>query len=440
MIGFSKSFWKLLAFSLFALMVASCGDRHDLRDGKVTPERSETESEADEFISRMSSRRLGEGRDKLVVALLVPMSGPIKLVGESIINAAQLSLFENNKNNISLRFYDTKGTTFGAVEAINRAIEDGIDTVIGPLFKAETKAIQKIARKNKILLFSLSSEQDLLNSSNVFVTGSIVEQEIQTLISYLVTKGIYNYVGFMPNSSFGAAVNRVLRETVTNKDAMLIKTEYYDQDDQKMLQKISELVSFYEIPQTLYENYEKKKLEQKLLGITKNVDFSVTEEDKIYPQAMFIAEGGKFAEQIASLFFAIKRDRQDIQLIGTTKLDGDWNTLKNPYLNDTIFVGANPEKYEKFANSYHETYGSRPLKITSMVYDLVNIMDKVYEKRDGNTYVLSKAALLDPNGFDGIDGRFRFLPNGLIERRLYVLQFKDGEKVVLDTNQEFLNY
>ncbi|MDR2077353.1 MAG: penicillin-binding protein activator [Rickettsiales bacterium] len=434
MFDLSKTVWKPLLCFLLSLLLVSCGG---LRFPPKKREEKKLDSELESV--KIPTQQVDGGVDKLRVAILVPMSGPIKLVGEGIINAAQLSMFENNKDSIRFKFYDTKGTTFGAVDALNKAIEDGVDTVIGPLFKTETKAVQKIAKKNKILLFSLSSEQDLLNSSNVFITGSIVEQEIQTLISYLVGKGIYNYVAFIPNSSFGAAVNRVLRETITNKDAMLIKTEYYDQDDQKMLHKITDLVSFYEIPQTLYENYEKKKLEQKLLGVAQNIEFSIDEGDKIYPQAMFIAEGGKFAEQIASLLFIVKRNKQNIQLIGTSKLDGDWNTLKNPYLNDTIFVGADPEKYEKFANNYYEIYGSRPLKITSMVYDLVNIIDKVYEKRDGS-YRPNKAALLDPNGFDGIDGRFRFLPNGLVERKLHILQFKDGEKVVLETNQEFLNY
>ncbi|MDR1495137.1 MAG: hypothetical protein LBI29_03860, partial [Rickettsiales bacterium] len=130
---------------------------------------------------------------------------------------------------------------------------------------------------------------------------------------------------------------------------------------------------------------------------------------------------------------------RDIQLIGTSKLDGNDNTLKNPYLDETIFIGANPEKYEKYADSHNKIYRYRPLKITSIVYDLVKIMDMVYERKDG-VYRPDKYALLSPMGFDGIDGKFRFLPSGLVERKLYVLQFKNGEKIVLDTNQEFLNY
>jgi outer membrane PBP1 activator LpoA protein len=375
----------------------------------------------------------------LRVALFVPLSGPVKSVGEDMANAAQLSLFENRKKDIILRVYDTKGTTFGVVEAMNRAIEEGVDVIIGPVFRAETKAVQKIAERNDILVFSLSSEQDLVNSRNIFVTGPIVEQEIQLLISYMVEKDVHNYVGLMPNTSFGASVNRILREAILGKDAVLIKTEYYDQNDQHMLKKIIELVSFYEIPKTIYENFEKKKLESRILGDEKNLELEIEEEDKIYPQAMFIAEGGRFADQIGSLVFSVRKERRNVQLIGTSKLDGNENTLKNPYLDETIFIGANPEKYEKYSVSYDKVYGHRPLKITSIVYDLINVIDRVYRREDG-IYRPDKYALLDPKGFSGIDGRFRFLPNGLVERKLYVLQFKNGEKIVLSTNQEFLNY
>jgi outer membrane PBP1 activator LpoA protein len=417
------------------LLLVSCGKDTDyfLRREKIM------ESDADFYEGDLRKQYERETAGMLRVALLVPLSGPVRSVGEDMVNAAQLSLFENNKREMLLRIYDTRGTTFGAVEALKKALVDGVDVVVGPVFKAETKAIQKMAEKNGLLVFSLSSEQDLVNSKNIFVTGPIVEQEIQLLISYMVDKGIYNYVGLMPNTDFGASVNRVLREAIVTKDAMLIKTEYYDPNDQHMLKKIIELVSFYEVPKTLYENFEKKKLESKMLGETKNLEIEIKEEDKIYPQAMFIAEGGSFADQIASLVFSVRKERRDIQLIGTSKLDGNDSTLKNPYLDETIFVGANPEKYEKYANSHSKMYRYRPLKITSIVYDLINLMDQVYERKDG-LYRPSKQALLHPLGFDGIDGRFRFLPNGLVERRLYVLQFRNGEKVVLSTNQEFLNY
>ena len=377
--------------------------------------------------------------DKLRVAVLVPLSGQVKNVGESIVNAIQMSLFENNKKNIVLKIYDTKGTTFGAVDAINKAIKDGVDTVIGPLFSAETKAVKNILKQNNLISFSLSNDEELRNIDNVFVTGSIPEQEIQTLISYMMDNDFYNYVALMPNSTHGALMNRILRGTILNKDGLLIKTEYYTQNEKNLINKINGLVNFYEVPQTLYEDFEKKKLENKLLGITEELEFKIQEEEKIYPQALFIPDGGKQAEQIANLLFITQQNSRYIQLIGTTKLDGDESIINNPYFDKVIFIGANPNKYKNFRDSYVNLYREEPVKITSMVYDLINIMDTIYTFEDGK-YIINKKELLDPRGFDGIDGRYRFLPNGIVERKMFVLQLQNKEKVVINTDQEFLNY
>ena len=377
--------------------------------------------------------------NKLRVAVLVPLSGEVKTVGESIVNAIQMSLFENNKKNIVLKIYDTKGTTFGAVDAINKAIEDGVDTVIGPLFSAETKAIKNILRQNNLISFSLSNDEELRNIDNVFVTGSIPQQEIQTLISYMMENDFYNYVALMPNSTHGALMNRILRGTILNKDGLLIKTEYYTQNEKNLINKINGLVNFYEVPQTLYEDFEKKKLENKLLGITEELEFTIQEEEKIYPQALFIPDGGKQAEQIANLLFITQHNSRYIQLIGTTKLDGDESIINNPYFDKVIFIGANPNKYKNFRDGYVNLYREEPVKITSMVYDLINIMDTIYTFEDGK-YIINKKELLDPRGFDGIDGRYRFLPNGIVERKMFVLQLQNKEKVVINTDQEFLNY
>ncbi len=377
--------------------------------------------------------------NKLRVAILLPLSGQLKNIGESLLNSVQLSLFENNKKNIVLKVYNTEGTTFGAVNAINRAIEEGIDVVIGPLFSTETKAIKDILSKNNLIAFSLSNDQELINTPNVFVTGSIPEQEIQTLIAYMTQSDFFNYVALMPNTTYGALMNKILRNTISNKDGLLIKSEYYDQNDKNLITKISALANFYEVPQTLYENYEKKKLEQKILGITEDTELVIKEDEKIYPQCLFIAEGGKSAEQIANLLFVVQKDSRHVQLVGTSKLDGDDNITINPYLDNAIFIGANPEKYKAFSDSYLSFYRKKPIKIGSIVYDLVKIIDDLFIK-DNSEFVINKKAVLNPNGFDGIDGKFRFLPNGLVERRMYVLQLQNKEKVVIDTNQEFLNY
>ncbi|MDR2760660.1 MAG: penicillin-binding protein activator [Rickettsiales bacterium] len=378
--------------------------------------------------------------DKIRVALLLPMTGAVKNIGESLLNAAQLSIINNNKKKILLRVYDTNGTTFGAVKAVNGAIADGVDVVVGPLLSAETQAIKNIAVRNNLLVFSLSNDQSLANISNVFVTGSIPEQEIQLLISYLTGSDIHNYVAFLPNNDHGANINKILRTVVAGKDGLLIKSDYYDEKEQNTIAKLTDLVNYYEIPQTLYDEYQKKKTEQKLLGAKGEVQFIIRDDEKIYPQCVFIADGGKKAESLASFLFVVERAGNKIQLAGASKLDGDLNILNNPYMDGVIFVGADPKKLDDFYRSYYSAYQSYPVKISSMLYDLIDIIDKIYRKTSDGNYFPDKRVLLNPFGFSGIDGKFRFLPNGIVERNLFVLQLLEKNKKVLYNSDEFLNY
>jgi hypothetical protein len=204
--------------------------------------------------------------------------------------------------------------------------------------------------------------------------------------------------------------------------------------------KLSDLTNYYEIPQTLYDEYQKKKAEQKMLGSNTEIPFVIKDEEKIYPQCVFIADGGKRAENLASLMFIIQKSGNNLQLVGTSKLDGDNDILNNPYMDKVIFVGADPKKLDNFYRNYAEIYQSSPIKIASVLYDLMNVIEKVYKKTKNGSYLPDKQILLDPFGFDGIDGRFRFLPNGIVERNLFVLQILDKKKVVLYHADEFLNY
>ena len=381
-----------------------------------------------------------EKSNTLKVGLFLPLSGSAQIVGESLLNSAELSMFKNKKNNMTLFVYDTKGTTFGAVDAMNQAIKDKIDVIIGPLLYSETKAIADLAVKNNILVFSLSSEEKLKQTDNIFVAGSIPEQEIELLTSTLIDNSMTNFIAYLPNNSYGSYINDILKNKLKSKDANLIKVDFYNKNDNEKLfdNKLLNLLNSYKVSQEYLDRYEEQKQDT---TNPKNKEFIVNDEDKIRPQVLFLAEGAKVAENVGMSIYKYKEklDVKNIQLAGMTKLEGERSVLQNPYLDGIIYIGSDIEKYNAFEREYLNTYNTTPIKISSIVYDLLNVLDKFFEKEDG-VYVVNKEKLLYPLGYDGIDGRFRFLPNGLIERNMFVLQVQNKKKVLIQTNQEFLNY
>ena len=72
--------------------------------------------------------------------------------------------------------------------------------------------------------------------------------------------------------------------------------------------------------------------------------------------------------------------------------------------------------FAAFARRYQDAYGEKPPRIASQAYDAVALAAVLAE-----TGGFSYADLTTPSGFNGIDGLFRLLPNGLSERGLQVL-------------------
>ena len=79
------------------------------------------------------------------VAVLVPLSGNSADVGEAILNAAQLALFDIGGNSFELIPRDTKGTAAGAYEAAEAVIHEGAQLILGPLFAEEVRAASPVA-------------------------------------------------------------------------------------------------------------------------------------------------------------------------------------------------------------------------------------------------------------------------------------------------------
>ncbi|MBF0356827.1 MAG: ABC transporter substrate-binding protein [Alphaproteobacteria bacterium] len=80
--------------------------------------------------SAMPSLPATTGGQRLRAALLVPLSGPSASLGKSLLNAAQLALFEMSGAGFSLLPIDTKGTPEGAAAAARQALDHGAQVIL----------------------------------------------------------------------------------------------------------------------------------------------------------------------------------------------------------------------------------------------------------------------------------------------------------------------
>lgn len=378
--------------------------------------------------------------DKLLVGILLPLSGKAEKIGNIMLKAAELSMFNHKLNNIILMPYDTKGTAFGAVDAINEAVRDGVDIVLGPFFTQSTKAILNIADINNLIVISFSDNQSLLDSKqpNLYLMGLTPKQEIYRMISYLIDyKNFYGFSAMFPNDAYGNISSKIFKDVIFRKDAKIVKSEFYSKRDKNLEKKVNNLLKTNSFREEVYERYEEEKALAKAEGLNVDVEFTYNDDDKIYADALLLPDSGNEFLKIAKYVSNYSGDHKPL-MVGTSKWLNN-NLYNNSDFNDTLFVAPNPNNYVEFDKMYFDVYQSYPLRVASLAYDAVIAVIESYAKAQDKKEI--RYALENYQGFEGINGKFRFLSDGLLERRLAIIRIIDGRFEIIDYDDEpFLKY
>ena len=109
-----------------------------------------------------------------------------------------------------------------------------------------------------------------------------------------------------------------------------------------------------------------------------------------------------------------------------------------PALDGGWFAASPPDARRDFERRYRATYGRDPPRLASLGYDAAALAAALAHGQGGPPF--SREAILNPKGFTGVDGLFRFTPDGLVQRGLAVLEVEpEGNVVVSPAPQSFEN-
>ena len=142
-----------------------------------------------------------------------------------------------------------------------------------------------------------------------------------------------------------------------------------------------------------------------------------------------IADYGLNLLQVAPLLPYYDIDPNIVQFMGTGVID-DKTFFYEPSLQGAIFPGVPEIRRINLINNYNEIYEEEFLRISTLPYDLIGLINFVYIKE----YKLSDLIELlnNPNKkFEGVDGNFYF-KNNIIERDLDILKINNGNSVVIN--------
>lgn len=382
---------------------------------------------------------------KTKVGLFFPFSGKNKDLGVSLYQAAMLSLFDNDTNhNIELVLIDSKDTPIEPTKSISEIVNQNIKIVVGPVFSKSVEAVSQNLIDNNVAAISLSNNQMLKgrvgSKGGVFVAGFLPEAQIEKVVSHAIDNNLTNFAILAPNNQYGLAISSMLKKFVALRDGRIITTEYYSPSGIDLEKSVDRIVKANWVPRKLAQNARAKNAKE---------DAQIKDSDRIYPQVILIPESGKMLTKVTALLKEYNKDERDYQLIGTGEWD-DISTLNDPNLVGAWFSAPSHERFTAFEKSYYQTYQKFPPRIASIVYDSVAAVAQLIDQNEGNEInVQDFVAASNPenskfkglNGFDGIDGNFRFLGNGLVQRNLAVIEIENGNfRTIDEANQKFLKF
>ena len=322
------------------------------------------------------------------VALLLPVTGPDADVGQSIANATALALADTKATNIRMITYDTG---LGVAAATKRAIADGNKVILGPLRGDHVVEVAALARPAGVPIISFSNDVGVAGQ-NVFLLGHLPNQSIDRVVRYAKSQGHSRFAGIVSSNVYGQRAQSNLTAAVRNAGGVLVSI-------------------------------------QESNGTTTSADAAARRLAQMGGiDAVLIADSGRAA--IATVPALRRNGLRSAKILGTDLWNIDGTLAGSSPMFGAWFASVSDNLYTQYATKYRARFGKAPLRLSSLGYDSVLLVARVARDwRPGTRFPVSQ--LTDPQGFIGVDGAFRFNPNGLTDRMLEVQEIQAGKFVTI---------
>ena len=344
--------------------------------------------------------------DKLKIGVLLPLTGKHSYIGQSLLDTMQMEVYENKNIVSELIIKDTKGNPFLAKKATKELVEENVDVILGPFFSSSLNQSFKIAKYKNVPLISFSSDKRE-KEKGIYLMGFEPEKQITDVTKYAIKKNYKRFAALIPNSKYGKRALNAYRKVLIKNNLTLSKVELYESGTNKFEKNIQNLVGLDKNPQI-------EKDEE--TGENPIEDF-----DPGFDALLLIETGNRLRETVALLtYYGV--DFNKVKLMGT----GEWhieNIGSEPGLIGAWFVAPSPKLWQNFKKKFYKFYNYKPIRLSSLAHDSLTSIFSIVNKNDG-FYEINYDDLQNSYGFSGIDGSFKFLSDGTVERRLSILEIK----------------
>jgi ABC-type branched-subunit amino acid transport system substrate-binding protein len=332
------------------------------------------------------------GAGQIKVGLILPLSGSAANVATSMRNAAEMALEEFKNPNIQLLVKDDAGSPQTAQAAAQQALDEGAEMILGPLFAQSVSAVGQVARGRGVPVIAFSTDASVA-ARGVYLLSFLPESDVRRIIEFAASRGKRSLAALLPDNAYGAVVEASLQQEAARHGVRVITLEKYPADPARMADAV-----------------------KRVAQVAGRVD------------SIFIPDSADAVPQVAQALTANGVNLKRVQLLGTGPWD-DPRIFSDPALDGGWYAGPDPAGYRNFSARYRARFGQDPVRAAALAYDAVALVAALVKTQGPQRF--SQQVLTNSSGFAGIDGVFRFRPDGTNDRGLAVLRVTPGGAQVI---------
>lgn len=334
------------------------------------------------------------------VAMLLPLSGNVASMGQSMKNAATMAIGDINNNNLVVQFYDTKGTSSGARVAVENAINAGSDLILGPLMSDEVAAISNEAKYKDIPVISFSTSLSVLQEG-IYTLGLLNNDQLSRMVKYAAAENRRSLAVVLPDNQSGINMFRSIMRISRDNGVRVVKVGFYAPDNMDFTSLVTSM-----------------------------------KDDGVDFDALLIPETGNRLKAISSMFSYYDISAPDVLFMGTSVWDSS-NLSKETELYGAVYPIMSLRNQETFARKYNDLFDEKPTGLSIYAYDAVALASALSTK--DKAYLHENITRHD--GYIGMSGSFRIFSDGQNEHGLDIVKVtSSGKKVVEYAPTKFNGY
>jgi len=329
------------------------------------------------------------------VGVILPFSAGApgtRALAQSLLKAAELAMFDSGNRSLLLMTADEGNGGPQAADAARKLLAQGAEVIVGPLFGLSAQAVAPVARDRGVPVLSFSTEKGVAGNG-VYLLSFLPQNEVRRVVAFAAANGHRNFAALVPQSAYGDVAQAAFADSVAAVHGALVDVERFPANAGAVAEPAGKVAG-------------------------SGAD------------AVLIAQGGTMLRAIAPTLSFAGATRDKVKLLGTGLWDDDAALAREASLEGSWYAAPAPNADVEFIAKYRGAFNAAPAKLASLAYDAVSLVALLSQSAPPYRR-FTAAALMDPNGFSGVNGIFRFNADGASERGLAVLEMTAGGPIVV---------